>query len=101
MPRPAHLGMERALKVPSTFVPLPAFPTILPLPGVPPLLTPPGGVPLTLPVLATTSFDIGGPAYNILGIGLPLGLSQWGILSQNGATLLEADSVNSVEYGLW
>jgi hypothetical protein len=75
--------------VPSTFVPLPAYPTVLPYPGVPPLLVPPGGVNIVAPVLAVA---------NALGLGAFLGVPQWGIFGQDGTPILEADAVNSFDY---
>lgn len=75
--------------MPSTFVPLPPFPTVLPYPGVPPLLVPSGGVGLVAPILATA---------DILGLGALIGGPQWGIFSPGGFPILEADAVNSFDY---
>ena len=73
----------------STFVPLPAFPTVLAYPGVPPLPVPPGGVNLVAPILATA---------DVAGLSALVGGPQWGIFSQGGAPVLQADSVNSFDY---
>jgi len=75
--------------MPSTFVPLPAFPTVLAYPGVPPLPVPPGGVNLVAPILA---------AVDVAGLSALVGGPQWGIFSQDGTPVLQADSVNSVDY---
>ena len=75
--------------MPSTFVPLPAFPTVFAYPGVPPLPVPPGGVNLVAPILA---------AADVAGLSALVGGPQWGIFSQGGAPVLQADSVNSFDY---
>jgi hypothetical protein len=75
--------------VPSTFVPIPLYPTVPPLPGVPPLPVPIGGVVVVQPplVFADTPFL---PALATTSL--------WGIWGLDGTPVLLTDATFSVEY---
>lgn len=67
----------------------PLYPNVPFVPGVPPVLRMPGDMPSTEPKLTKDSEAVD-----------RLAARQWGIFSSTGATVLQPDSVVSVEYGI-